>query len=350
MSIYGENKKIALGVSGGVDSAVSISILKEMGYEVVGITCIFDRNEKTDISIRDAKSVCDSFDVVHLVHDASENFSTIVLDNFVSSYECGLTPSPCVFCNAECKFPSLFNAAEKYNCDYVATGHYATIHYDDSSKRYCVQEATDKSKDQSYMLCMLGQEQLSKIVFPLGNMNKTQVRRIAKDLGLVVADKPESQDLCFTSGGYIDYLIHAGIKHQPGDIVDMSGTVLGKHNGLFRYTIGQRKGIGIAAAFPYYVVQKNVEKNQLVLGFKESAYTSSVSVKNLNWQAVQPPSTSIECQVKLRYRSKKSSAILKPRENGEVQICLHEPELLTSPGQFAVFYDHDKILGAGVIC
>ena len=350
MSICGENKKVALGVSGGVDSAVSISILKSMGYEVVGITCIFDKNEKTDISIRDAKSVCESLGIVHHVYDASEDFSKIVLDDFVSSYECGLTPSPCVVCNAGCKFPSLFSAAKKYNCDYVATGHYARIHYDDSSMRYCVKEATDQSKDQSYMLCMLSQEQLSKVVFPLGNMNKTQVRSIAKELGLVVADKPESQDLCFTSGGYIDYLLDAGIKQEPGDIVDMSGTVLGKHNGLFRYTIGQRKGIGIAAAYPYYVVQKNVENNQLVLGFKDCSYTSSVTVKHLNWQNLDSLNCELDCEVKLRYRSKKSPATLIPIGNGEVQISLHEPESLTSPGQFAVFYEGDKIIGSGVIC
>lgn len=350
MRVSVSNRKVALGVSGGVDSAVSISVLKNMGYEVIGITCIFDRSEKTDISIRDAKSVCESFGILHVVYDASEDFSRLVLDNFVSSYERGLTPSPCVVCNAGCKFPSLFNAADKYDCDFVATGHYARIGFNDSSKRYCVKEATDKSKDQSYMLSMLTQEQLAKIVFPLGSMIKTQVRCIAKDLGLDVADKPESQDLCFTSSSYIDYLLDSGIKEVPGDIIDMSGKVLGRHQGLFRYTIGQRKGIGIAAAFPYYVVHKNIETNQLVLGFKESAYTSAVLVKDLNWQAVQAPSTSLECEVKLRYRSKKSPATLIPYANGEVEIALHEPELLTSPGQFAVFYEDDKILGSGVIC
>ena len=251
--------RIALGMSGGVDSAVSAALLMRAGYEVVGVTCRFRDNAATERAAADAAAVCSQLGIRHETPECVGEFERCVVEPFVSSYAAGLTPSPCVGCNARCKMPALVRVADELGCDRIATGHYARIARLSDSGRFVVKRALDARKDQSYMLSLLSQEQLARLVLPLGAMTKAEVRVIAADLGLVVAEKAESQDNCFIEGDYRPFLRARGVEDAPGDIVDRMGNVLGCHEGLANYTVGQRKGIGVAGPEPYYVVEKRVE-------------------------------------------------------------------------------------------
>ena len=237
--------RIALGMSGGVDSAVSAALLMRAGYEVVGVTCRFRDNAATERAAADAAAVCSQLGIRHETPECVGEFERCVVEPFVSSYAAGLTPSPCVGCNARCKMPALVRVADELGCDRIATGHYARIARLSDSGRFVVKRALDARKDQSYMLSLLSQEQLARLVLPLGAMTKAEVRVIAADLGLVVAEKAESQDNCFIEGDYRPFLRARGVEDAPGDIVDRMGNVLGCHEGLANYTVGQRKGIGV---------------------------------------------------------------------------------------------------------
>ena len=344
--------RVALGMSGGVDSSVSVEILKRAGYEVVGVTCVFQDTEISANAVADAKDVCKQLGIEHIAPDCTDLFTEKVTSTFVSDYECGLTPSPCVGCNANAKFPSLLAAAHKMGCDFVATGHYArVIRLNEGSKheRVAIMRALDDTKDQSYMLCMLKQDQLRHIIFPLGSTTKTEVRHIAADLGLSVADKPESQDVCFIDGDYRPFLKEHGAKLAPGPIVNKAGDVLGSHTGLANFTIGQRKGIGLSSAEPYYVIEKRAQDNALVVGYLHETYISKVVVESMNWQAIDVLSKPREALVKLRYKSQAVPCIITPNENGSVRVDLQSEQPTTAPGQFAVFYEGSKILGGGMI-
>ncbi|MDR2721617.1 MAG: tRNA 2-thiouridine(34) synthase MnmA, partial [Coriobacteriaceae bacterium] len=242
-----EKPRIALGMSGGVDSAVSAALLMRAGYEVVGVTCLFFDDETALGAQADAKAVCDLLGIAHVVWDCAPAFEAAVIEPFVGDYASGLTPSPCVSCNARCKIPSLIACADSLACAWVATGHYARVARLTKNNRFVIKAALDASKDQSYMLAQLSQDQLARLVFPLGGTTKAEVRIIAQDLGFSVADKPESQDVCFIKGDYVDFLKERGLADEAGAIVNATGEVLGQHTGLFRYTLGQRKGIGVAA-------------------------------------------------------------------------------------------------------
>ena len=397
----GKSKRVALGMSGGVDSSVSVEILKRAGYDVVGVTCVFQEGESSYAASRDAADVCRRMGVFHVVRDCTALFDEQVVRPFVQGYASGLTPSPCVGCNANAKFPSLLAAADDLGCDLVATGHYARIvrlretepeqepksksvsgsgpapeqEQEQESKqkqeqkqkqkqkqeqeqeqeqkpapqRYAVMAALDARKDQSYMLAMLTQEQLSRIVFPLGAMTKAEVRIIATDLGLEVADKPESQDVCFIDGDYRPFLHARGFTDVPGPIVNGRGKVLGHHEGLSNYTVGQRKGIGVSGPEPYYVVGKRVEDHALVVGCASEAKISAVVVENANWQAVPSLAKPCEAMVKLRYRSASAACVIEPLGNGHVLVRLRSPQPTTAPGQYAVFYMGATVLGGGMI-
>ena len=264
----GENgaRRVALGMSGGVDSAVSAALLMRAGYEVVGVTCRFTDDAAADRAVGDAAAVCARLGLRHVEWDCAALFESAVVQPFVDAYAAGLTPSPCVGCNACCKLPSLLAAADELGCESVATGHYARIAQLADSGRYVVKCALDARKDQSYMLALLSQEQLARLVLPLGGTTKAEVRVLAADLGLPVAEKPESQDVCFIEGDYRAFLRARGVDDRPGTIVDCAGAVLGRHDGLANYTVGQRKGIGVAAPEPYYVVAKRPETCELVVG------------------------------------------------------------------------------------
>lgn len=346
----GENaRRVALGMSGGVDSAVSAALLMRAGCEVVGVTCRFTDDAAADRAAGDAAAVCARLGLCHVERDCASLFENAVVQPFVDAYAAGLTPSPCVGCNACCKLPSLLAAADELGCEFVATGHYARIAQLADNGRYVVKSALDARKDQSYMLALLSQGQLARLVLPLGGTTKAEVRVLASDLGLPVAEKPESQDVCFIEGDYRAYLRARGVDDRPGAIVDRTGAVLGRHDGLANYTVGQRKGIGVAAPEPYYVVAKRPEAHELVVGFADEARISSVLTGPVRWQAVACLEGPHAASVKLRYRSRAVPCIIEPEPEGRVRAVLREPQPTTAPGQFAVFSVGDTVLGGGMI-
>ena len=346
-------KRIALGMSGGVDSATSAIFLKRAGYEVVGVTALFLDSEDARSAARDAANVCKLLGIQHLVRDCTANFECEVVTPFVKGYAQGLTPSPCVECNACAKIPVLMEAAHDLGCEKIATGHYARVAQLSSNGRYIVKTALDYGKDQSYMLSQLNQNQLSCLLLPLGAVTKAEVRIVAQDAGLIVANKAESQDLCFIKGKYHEFLSERGLAEKPGNIVNEAGTVLGQHLGLAAYTIGQRKGIGVAGPQPYYVLAKRAATNELVVGFAEDTYITKVIVKNPNWQAFERLENGLECMVKLRYRAAPAACriIYRSETSEKNTLCveLQSPQSITAPGQYAVFYQGEDALGGGVI-
>ncbi|OUO89021.1 tRNA 2-thiouridine(34) synthase MnmA [Gordonibacter sp. An230] len=341
--------RIALGMSGGVDSAVSAALLMRAGYEVVGVTCRFHDGEASDAAASDAAAVCERLGIAHVERDCSDAFERRVVVPFVESYACGFTPSPCIGCNASCKLPELLEVASELGCDQVATGHYARIARYQATGRFVVKTALDARKDQSYMLALLSQEQLARLVLPLGAITKAEVRVIAADLRLPVAEKPESQDNCFVEGDYRDFLRNRCVASESGDVVDRKGRILGRHTGLPNYTVGQRKGIGIAAAKPYYVVGKDIALNRLVVGFANEALMKAVHVGDVNWQALDGLIEPREAMGKLRYRSSAAPCIIEPEGGRRVRIVLREAQPMTAPGQYAVMYEGDTVLGGGMI-
>ena len=343
------NGRIALGMSGGVDSAVSAALLMRAGYEVVGVTCRFRDNAATERAVADAATVCSQLGIPHAVPTCVDDFERCVVGPFVSSYAAGLTPSPCVGCNARCKMPALLRVADECGCERVATGHYARIACLADSGRFVVKTALDARKDQSYMLSLLSQEQLARLVLPLGAMTKAEVRVIAADLGLAVAEKAESQDNCFIEGDYRPFLRARGVEDAAGNIVDRAGAVLGRHEGLSNYTVGQRKGIGVAAPEPYYVVEKRPSTGELVVGFADDTLIDRVVVGAMNWQAYPTLGDPYDAMVKLRYRSRPCACIIEPEDNQRVSLALRSPQPTTAPGQYAVLYDGDTVLGGGMI-
>lgn len=342
--------RVVLGMSGGVDSAVAAVILMRAGYDVVGVTCHFRNSESSKKAERDARGVCRWLGLVHYVADCTEEFEQCVVSEFVDQYANGLTPSPCVGCNATCKIPVLLEVADELGCEYVATGHYARVVQMLSSNRYAIKTALDQRKDQSYMLGMLRQDQLARLLLPLGGTTKTEVRMIARDMKLSVAEKEESQDICFIEGDYRSFLAERGVNLSPGNIVTVEGKVVGHHDGLEGFTVGQRKGIGVAAEKPYYVVEKRLNTAELVVGFAEQARVRAVMCGSMNYQLIDRLDAPCEAQVKLRYRSQPAPCIIEPNAEGQgVRITLRDPEAATSPGQFAVLYNGDTVLGAGMI-
>lgn len=345
----GKAGRIALGMSGGVDSSVSVALLMRAGYEVVGVTCRFRDNTATEQAVADAATVCEQLGIQHVVAECVDTFEKCVVEPFVASYAAGLTPSPCVGCNARCKVPTLLAVADEQGCEHIATGHYARIAQLADSGRFVVKTALDARKDQSYMLSLLGQEQLARLVLPLGGMTKAEVRVIASDLGLVVAEKAESQDNCFIDGDYRPFLRAHGVEDAPGAIVDCAGKVLGRHEGLSNYTVGQRKGIGVAGPEPYYVVEKRSATGELVVGFADETLIGAVVVGDMNWQAFPALGDAHDAMVKLRYRSRPCACIIEPEDNRRVKLTLRSPQPTTAPGQYAVLYDGDTVLGGGMI-
>lgn len=388
----GLRTRVALGMSGGVDSAVAAAVLLRAGHEVVGVTCRFQGAGASGQAERDAADVCRHLGIPHIVHRCEGLFAHQVVSPFVRAYADGLTPSPCVRCNALVKVPALMEAADACGCTAVATGHYARVaqlarpgadgradrlpgsapnsapvregaaHAASGQEtaapsgavpwqpgRFVVKRALDARKDQSYMLAMLGQEALSRLLLPLGGLTKAEVRIMAADLGLPVAEKAESQDICFAPQGYRALLAAHGLADEPGPIVDVHGTVLGEHAGLANYTIGQRKGIGVAAPEPYYVVAKRPQTRELVVAFADKAQMDYVVVSSPAWQAFDRLEGELHAMAKLRYRSAAGACIITPAEGGRVRVLLERPWPATAPGQYAVFSLGDTLLGGGMI-
>lgn len=337
---------IALGLSGGVDSATSAALLLSEGYRVTGVTCIFQDGPDVSATIEAAGAVCQHLGIDHVIYEVQDIFDRNVIQPFIKDCVAGLTPAPCVTCNRYCKIPVLCLAADELGCGKIATGHYARVVEDLDSGRYTLKRALDESKDQTYMLSLLLQEQLRRLVLPLGGYTKPEVRHYAEELDLPVAHRPESQDLCFVEGDYRDFLAQEGVTGVPGSIVTSNGEQVGTHAGLYRYTLGQRKGLGVAMGEPYFVVDKDAQTNTVTIAPKENTFIKAVEVVDLNWMLERPADP---CMVKIRYRSKPALAQVYSLPDRRVRVEFREPQALTAPGQCCAFYSGSVLLGGGII-
>jgi tRNA-specific 2-thiouridylase len=346
-------KKVVVGLSGGVDSSVAAAILCEQGYETIGLTLWLMRGKGQCCSegMVDATRICDQLGISHQIIDSRDTFEQYIIDYLVSGYEAGITPLPCSQCNKAVKFgPMVKYAREELGADYIATGHYARITDDDASGRYQLRRAVDRSKDQTYFLYDLSQDLLSATLFPLGDTLKTQTRAIAAKLNLSTADKPESQDLCLVEKhGSMQSFLDEYINQHPGDIVNTQGKVLGQHRGIHHYTIGQRKGIGIAAPEPLYVVSLDATKNRVVVGSRAETHSPECTVDRVNWVSIAQPTAPIRAEVQVRYRSLAVPVTVIPIEDNRVKLVFDEPQFGITPGQAAVWYDGEILLGGGII-
>ncbi|MBD1935272.1 MULTISPECIES: tRNA 2-thiouridine(34) synthase MnmA [Cyanophyceae] len=345
--------KVVVGLSGGVDSSVAAATLHHQGYEVVGLTLWLMKGKGQCCSegMVDAASICEQLGVPHHIVDSRDVFQTNIVDYLVAGYESGITPLPCSQCNKAVKFgPMLRYAREELGIDRIATGHYARISYEAETGLYQLRRAVDSSKDQSYFLYDLTQDLLSGTMFPLGEMLKTETRRIAAEFNLTTADKPESMDLCLVeANGSMQAFLDKFIPQKEGDIVDQSGKVLGQHTGIHHYTIGQRKGLGIAAAEPLYVVALDAVRNRVIVGDRASTHKPECTAARLNWVSIPEPTSPIRAEVQVRYRSKAEPVSVIPLEDSRIKLVFDEPQFGITPGQAAVLYDGDIVLGGGII-
>jgi len=353
-------KKVIVGLSGGVDSSVAAYLLKQQGYDVTGVTMSIwdgkpgvvpsgkhacygpDENEE----IEEARELAGILEIPYRVFDCSKKYKTLVLDYFRQEYLSGRTPNPCVKCNQLIKFGMLPEMAKKEGLvfDYFATGHYAIVEWNAQRKRFLLKKGVDPRKDQTYFIYRLTQEQLSQILFPIGNMTKQEVRETAAKINIPLSEKEESQD--FYSGDYRDLL---DVQDTPGNIIDRKGNVLGKHNGFWNFTIGQRKGLGVAYSEPLYVLSLNKEMNTVIVGTREEVMNSSFIVNELNWIALKSLDKPMEVNVKIRSAQNATGARIEPFENDSVKVTFYLPNDGITPGQSAVFYQDNLVLGGGVI-
>jgi len=351
--------KVVVGMSGGVDSSVAAAMLKEQGYQVSGVTmqiwggeasleegshhACYGPGEAEDIM--DARKVAEILGIPFYVMDLRREYETEVLDFYCQEYLSGRTPNPCLKCNRTVKFGALLKKTRESGIefDFFATGHYARVEYSQESGRYLLKKATDLSKDQSYFLSGLSQEQLGSSLFPLGGYTKSEIRKMAADFGLAVKDKPESQD--FIAGGYRSLIAAAA----PGPIVDKMGKTLGEHKGIASYTIGQRKGLGISQSEPRYVIDINPENNTIVVGSESELYHNELIASGVNWVSIEKPSQPIEAMARIRYRHKEAESTITPINGNKVNVKFKQPQPSITPGQTVVFYRGDMVLGGGTI-
>ena len=341
-------KKVVLGMSGGVDSSVAAFLLKEQGYEVVGVTLQIWKNDQ-DLAIVDAKKVSDKLGIEHRVLDVRENFKKKIVDYFTKEYLAGKTPNPCVVCNHEIKFGDLLDYALEIGADFVATGHYARVEKVD--ERFLLKKSKSLAKDQSYPLYHLTQKQLFHALFPLANYEKDEIRKIAKDADLEVADKGDSQDICFVRDqNYAAFIEEeTGVKANVGNFIDKDGKVLGQHRGLYHYTIGQRKGLGIATGKPVFVSKIDIVKNEITLGDEKDILSKSLVAEKVNFIPFDKLDSEIKVTAKIRYGSSEAEAILKPLEDNKVEVIFSESQRAVTKGQSVVFYQGDVVVGGGII-
>lgn len=352
-------ERVMVGMSGGVDSSVCAALLKEAGYNVSGVTLrLYDGEDynagltKTCCSlsdVEDARAVCVRLGIPHYAFNFKESFEKEVISDFINEYINGRTPNPCIECNRKIKFDKMLRRAETLGYDKIATGHYARVKKAENG-RYLLCRPTDINKDQTYVLYSMTQEELSKTLFPLGDLTKPQVREIAEKHGFVNATKPDSQDICFVpDGDYAGFIERAtGKTAAAGDFTDENGNRLGEHKGIIRYTIGQRKGLGIALGKPRFVIEKNAENNTVILGDEERLFCRKVLVDRLNFIPFDTLENEMRVTAKLRYRHLAQPAVIKP-DGDNVIIEFDEPQRAPSPGQAAVFYDGDAVVGGGTI-
>ncbi len=352
-------EKAIIAMSGGVDSSVAAFIMKEKGYHIIGVTMKLYDNDDIGLDtegtccslsdIEDARSVCYRLGAKYYVFNFKSDFKEKIIDNFIATYENGGTPNPCIRCNRYLKFEKLMQRMRELDYDYVVTGHYARI--EKSGDRYILKKAVDITKDQSYVLYNLTQEQLAHIKFPLGEMNKTDARKIAEENGFINADKKDSQDICFVpNGDYAAFIEeYTGKKYPQGDFVDINGNVLGTHKGIIRYTIGQRRGLGLALPCPMYVKEKDLEKNRVVLCLHEELFTRELYADDFNWVSIPEPQESIRCKARIRYNQKEQPATAEVLTNGKVKVTFDRGQRAICKGQAVVLYNGDIVLGGGTI-
>ena len=346
-------------MSGGVDSSVAAYLMKQRGFECTGITLkLFDKDdvltEKTCCSlddVEDARSVCRRIGIPYCVYNFEDSFRETVISRFISAYEEGRTPNPCIDCNRFIKFEKLLRRAEELGMDCVVTGHYATVEFNEQTGRFLLKKSADLSKDQSYVLYSLTQRQLSKTVFPLGEMTKEQTRALAEELQLINANKRDSQDICFVpDGDYARFIEeYTGKTYPNGDFVDEEGNVLGEHKGIIRYTVGQRKGLGLALPHPMYVKEKDLERNKVVLCDNEALFSKELLANDINLISVEKIDKPMRVNARVRYNQKEQPATVWQLGDDLIRVEFDEPQRAISKGQAVVLYEGDYVLGGGTI-
>ncbi len=355
-----KNKRVVVAMSGGVDSSVAAALLVEQGYEVIGMMMRLWSEPGigsqapvnrccTPDQMADARRVADLLDIPFYVVDTQKYFRRTIVQFFIDEHALGRTPNPCIECNRQIRFNWLLNQALALEADFLATGHYARVHHTETG--YQLLKGVDEDKDQSYVLHMLTQEQLAHVLFPVGEYTKSAVRELAVRFGLPVASKQESQDLCFLGDGdYRRFLRqYSPEASRPGPILDLNGQELGQHEGLAFYTIGQRKGLGIAVNEPVYVLRKDVQRNALIVGPRTALGQRTLYARDVNWIAGNPPEASIRAAVKIRYKARPMLATITVTGNGRIRADFDQPVYGITPGQAAVFYNNDICLGGGII-
>ena len=353
------NEKALIAMSGGVDSSVAAYMTKAAGYSIIGATMQLHDGSKGDgelmscsqNDVEDARRIANKLGIPFYVLNFKDDFDKKVIRSFIEGYEKGITPNPCVDCNRYIKFELMHKFAEEQGQDFVVTGHYARTEYDSGSGRFLLKRAVDNRKDQSYVLFSLSQRQLEHTMFPLGEISKNEVREIAEAQGFDNAQKKESQDICFIpDGDYSAYIKnYTGKIYPEGNFVYKDGTVLGRHKGIIRYTIGQRKGLGLALPHPMYVCDKDIENNVVILGESEDLFSRNLEVYDFNWIACEAPKSDIRADVKIRYSQNANPARIIPLNEERVKIEFDEAQRAVTKGQVAVLYDGDVVIGGGII-
>ena len=356
-----ENKKVLVGMSGGVDSAAAALLLREEGWECVGCTLRLYDNEDVGEplegtccsleAVEDARGAARRLGIDHYVFNFTQQFRRCVMDEFVESYCSGRTPNPCVQCNRTVKFDALLRRADELDIPRIATGHYARVNREASSGRWQLLRGKDRKKDQSYFLYPLSQRQLSRLLLPAGDYSKPEIRAMAASAGFASAGRPDSQDICFIPrGGYAEFLVrYGGVKLVPGDFVDEEGRVLGRHKGLPCYTPGQRRGLGVSADRPLYVLRKDAARNQVVLGGEPQLYSMSVRTESFNWVSLPPQAGPLAGTTKTRYSPTQAAGILYPEADGGVRVEFDAPQRAAAAGQSLVCYQGEAVVGGGII-
>jgi tRNA-uridine 2-sulfurtransferase len=352
--------RVVVAMSGGVDSSVAASLLAQAGHDVIGLSMqLYDQRQSPDAfgsccsldDLYDARRVAAAIGIPHYIVNFEERFQASVVRNFVSEYAAGRTPIPCVHCNADLKFATLVERADAFDAAAVATGHYARVVFDESTRRYRLLRSVDREKDQTYFLFSLTQDQLSRAMFPVGHLTKQEVRAHARDCGLAVAAKPDSHEICFVPDGDAAAFVERKLESQPreAEVIDSSGRVLGTHRGVHGLTVGQRKGLGLSAGVPLYVLRLDADAAQVVVGPRDELERNDLTASGVNWIAGEPPDGPQRVTARIRHRHTDAAATVTPDSADRARVLFDCPQLAITPGQAVVFYDGQSVVGGGWI-